>query len=672
MFGNSSLLQVSTAVRRMGNDATSMEEVATELVTYLRDYFVDKELGTSALPLVRCYVTQRRSQLEPALQDYALAAGVDAFADRDVVCLTLLATAGEKASWNDRRASVGHRAIPLPSVATLSRLPMVAQLVKQLGVDPQHLVEPDPALFRNLEERQYNVFFVQEAHDSPFIPDQDNFVIPYGIRSVLGFGGALPHGELFAVILFSSVSMPPTAVDTFAPVALSAKLSFLSLVGHRVFSDAPVLGNPSPEPGQDLTLLESRVGVLSQLLDVRANVVESEARRIEEELVEARRLHAEAAETSAALALSEARKTAILEGSLDCIIGMDAKGHITEFNRAAESTFGCSRTEVIGSALADLFIPAEMRERHRLGLRRLVTTGEGPILNRRIELSALRHDGTEFPVELTVTQVEGADPPLFSGYLRDITTSRQATAELAAGQERLAHIARTLQTSLLPPSLPTIDGFDLAAAYRAHGDGYEVGGDFYDVFELGDGKWGIALGDVCGKGSEAAAITALARYTLRAAAMRSGDPAEVLEILNEALYRQGSGRFCTVAYAVLDSTLGELLLSLGGHPPPLLSLPGGHVISLGTPGLLLGVFHDWHGTTDAIALNAGSSVLFYSDGVTEARSVSKFFGDERLKMALREGSGTIASEIVKKIETDVLTFADGLSDDFALLAIERR
>src|ERR1700685_4270679 len=126
MFGNSSLLQVSTAVRRMGNGATSMEQVASELVTYLRDHFVDKELGTPALPLVRCYVTQRRSQLEPTLQDYALAAGVDAFADRDVVCLTLLATAGEKASWNDRRASVGHRAIPLPSVETLSRLPMVA------------------------------------------------------------------------------------------------------------------------------------------------------------------------------------------------------------------------------------------------------------------------------------------------------------------------------------------------------------------------------------------------------------------------------------------------------------------------------------------------------------------------------------------------------------------
>lgn len=672
MFGNSSLLQVSTAVRRMGNDATSMEQVATELVAYLRDYFVDKELGTSALPLVRCYVTQRRSQLEPALQDYALAAGVDAFADRDVVCLTLLATAGEKPSWNDRRASVGHRAIPLPSVETLARLPMVAQLVEQLGVDPQHLVEPDPALLRDLEERQYNVFFVQEARDSPFIPDQDNFVIPYGIRSVLGFGGVLPQGELFAVILFSSVSMPQTAVDTFAPVALSAKLSFLSLGGHRVFADAPVLGNPSPDPGPDLTLLESRVGVLSQLLDVRANVVESEAKRLEDELVEARRLHAEAAEASAALAMSEARKTAILEGSLDCIIGMDAGGHITEFNRAAESTFGCSRTEVIGSALADLFIPADMRERHRLGVHRLVTTGEGPILNRRIELSALRHDGTEFPVELTVTQVEGADPPLFSGYLRDITASRQAISELAAGRERLAHIARTLQTSLLPPSLPPITGFDLAAAYRAHGDGYEVGGDFYDVFELGGGIWGIALGDVCGKGSEAAAITALARYTLRAAAMRSTDPSEVLEILNQALYRQSTGRFCTVAYAVLDSSSGELSLSLGGHPHPLLSAPGVPATPLGTPGPLLGVFPEWEGTTDAVEFDVGTAVLFYSDGVTEARGPTEFFGDARLKSALSESAEATASEIVSKIETDVLAFADGLSDDFALLAIERR
>ena len=144
------------------------------------------------------------------------------------------------------------------------------------------------------------------------------------------------------MILFSSVSMPPTAVDTFAPVALSAKLSFLSLGGHRVFADGPVLGNPSPDPGQDLaSLLESRVGVLSQLLDVRANVVESEARRLEDELVEARRLHAEAAEASVALALSEARKTAILEGSWIASSAW-SQGQITEFNRAAESTFGCS------------------------------------------------------------------------------------------------------------------------------------------------------------------------------------------------------------------------------------------------------------------------------------------------------------------------------------------
>src|SRR5262249_59724400 len=112
-------------------------------------------------------------------------------------------------------------------------------------------------------------------------------------------------------------------------------------------------------------------------------------------------------------------------------------------------------------------------------------------------------------------------------------------------------IAGTLQRSLLPPSLPEIPGVAVAARFRPAGAGDEVGGDFYDIFEMGRGRWGIVVGDVCGKGAAAATVTALARYTLRATAIHGHDPKEILGVLNEALLRHGPDqRFCTVAFAV--------------------------------------------------------------------------------------------------------------------------
>jgi len=666
-FGLSGLLQCSTALRRIGEGASSMEEVASAVVGYLRGHFVDKETGRPALALARFYVTQRSSDLEPELQDFARAVAPDAFAERDVVCLTLVATAGEEPAWNDRRSSVAHKAIALPSVEALRRSPMVAQLVEQLGLDPRHVIEPDPALFHDLDERTYNVFFVPEARDSPSVPAQEGFVIPYGIRSVVGFGGVLPDGALFAVVLFSTVPVPPTTIDAFAAVALSVKVAVLPHVG-RVFADRPA---PERRDDADRALLESRNTTLGQLLDVRARVVEQEAARLEQAAAEADDRATELDASRAALALSEARKTAIVEGALDCVIGMDSHGRITDFNQAAETTFGYGREEVVGELLADVMIPTTLRERHRLGLAKLLATGEGPILGRRLEVNALHRDGTEFPVELTVSRIADADPPLFTGYVRDMTSIRRAEAELIAGRERLAHIVRTLQTSLLPPALPEIDGVELAAAFRALGEGYDVGGDFYDAFELSDGRWALSLGDVCGKGSEAAVVTALARYTLRAASMRSRDPAAVLNTLNEAILRQYPTQFCTAVYATLEPSSGAVHLALGGHPHPLLLSADGRVTTVGTTSPLLGVLEGWQGTSEVVTLAPGDTLFLYSDGVTEARSGPDFFGDDRLADTVRGAAGLRAAPAVALIESAVLAFAGELNDDLAVLAVQR-
>jgi len=649
-----------------------MEEVASAVVTYLRGHFNDPVTGEPALPLVRFYVTRRTDELEPALQDIARAAGTDARVGGDIPCLALLGTAGEEPSWNDRRASVAHQAIPLPSVAALRRSPMVAQLVEQLGLDPRHILEPDPELFRDLEERAYNVFFVPVARDSPHVPDQDGFVVPYGIRSVLGFGGVLPDGALFAVVLFSTVPIPASTLDAFAAVALSVKVALLAHVGGAVFAGQPApTRSADAEAAMDRLLRASATTALSQLLDMRAGVVDGEARRLESQVAEAEARATELAASQAALALSEARMISIVEGAPDCVIGMDSLGRITGFNRAAEATFGYRRHEVVGQLLADLIIPASMRERHRRGLAELLATGDGPILNRRIEVSALRRDGSEFPVELTVTRVTAGDPPIFSGFVRDITSTRQTAADLAGSLERLAHIARTLQTSLLPPVLPEIEGIELAAAFQAVGDGYEVGGDFYDAFELSDGTWALTLGDVCGKGSEAAVLTALARYTLRAAAMRSRDPAAVLGVLNEAIHRQHPDQFCTAVYATLDPVTGTVELAVGGHPHPLVLTAAGQVTAVGTSSPLLGPYETWEGSTDIITLGPGDMLVFYSDGVSEARSGRGFFGDDRLAATLRTATGLPAAAAVRLLETNALSFAGQLNDDLAVLAARR-
>ena len=121
------------------------------------------------------------------------------------------------------------------------------------------------------------------------------------------------------------------------------------------------------------------------------------------------------------LRASEARKSAILETALDCIITMDHEGKVVEFNPAAEKTFGYSRAEVVGQELADFIIPPSLRERHRTGMAHYLATGEGPVLGKRLELPALRADGSEFPVELAITRISTEGPPLFTAYLRDIT-----------------------------------------------------------------------------------------------------------------------------------------------------------------------------------------------------------------------------------------------------------
>jgi sigma-B regulation protein RsbU (phosphoserine phosphatase) len=654
-----------------------MEEAAGAVVQYLRANFVDKDTGEPSVSLARFYKTLPFERLDPELQAAAVAAATEPGGVHGglhgVPCLTLLGTAGEEPAWNDRRASRGHRAIPLPSPEAVARLPMVAQLITELGLDPAEVVSGVPASYPDLDRRGYRVFYVADALDSPYVPAQNEFVVPYGIRSVLGFGGTLPSGAMFAVVVFSNTPIPEETADAFAVVALSVKVAVLPFVEHRTFdSDPPsLITDPAAEADRALRVAQSQVDALQQLIEVRERAVAEQSGRLSVALEEAHNRAEQLAVSRAELAASEARKAAIVSGALDCIISIDAAGRVLEFNPAAEATFGFTRDEAIGHDLAELILPHAMRARHDRGLRHNIATGEGPILNRRIEVTAVRRDGTELPVELTVTPVAGVDPPVFTGYLRDITERREAEAELLTSRERLAHIAHTLQASLLPPLLPEIPGVELASLYRPAGEGNEVGGDFYDVFELTDTRWALVLGDVCGKGPEAAAVTALARYTLRASAIRNPrKPATVLSELHEAMSRQRPDSFCTVAYAVVQPDRRHVDLVLGGHPPALLVRPDGTVERIGGRGPMIGLVERWSARSEAVRLREGDTVVLYSDGVTEARRGRELFGDERLRGAVSEAIGGTAADIVRAIEAAVLRFSSELSDDVAVLAAQ--
>lgn len=664
---------------------------------------------------------------------------------------------------------------------------------------------------------------------------------------------------------------------------------------------------------------------------------------------------------------SDARKTAVVQAAVDCIITMDHEGRVVEFNPAAEQTFGYSSDDAVGRELAELIIPPDLRERHREGLSRYLAGGDGNILNRRVELRGMHKDGSEFPIELNVTTI-AVEPPLFTGYLRDISEQRTVAElrerlaaivessedailskdrnaiitswnlgaqalygytpeeaigmpverlvpqrrhgeelrilnQILAGQrvehyetervckdghevnvslmispirsangeitgasviarditeeklieaqqartsflsethallgssldyneilnnlahlvvpnvadwcaidmlrpdgslERVArahvdpekeqkaleletrfplhsspdrgqlravqnrqaelfpeipeelvdataineehrelleslalksvmivplvahdralgvivfgavhgsrvftgedlgfakeladraaiavdnarlygersYVASTLQQALLPENLPDVPGVELAARYCAAGEGNEVGGDFYDIYRAGESTWAVAIGDVRGKGPRAAAVTALTRYTLRAASLSETVPSKILATLNEAMLRQRSDdRFCTVAYAAIQETdTGvNMKLGVGGHPLPLLLRNDGTVERAGMPGTVIGLVDDPDIVDVELDLDPGESLVFFTDGVPEARSPAGLFGEERLMELVSRCAGLDAAELAERIEQEVLEFqAHANSDDLAILVLRVR
>lgn len=360
------------------------------------------------------------------------------------------------------------------------------------------------------------------------------------------------------------------------------------------------------------------------------------------------------------LGLSAIGRNVVVERMRDGMILVDAYGRIVDVNEAATHILGRPSERLLGVGIAQ--VVAE----------RAAVVDESPeyadVAVSLTDPSGVHHDYEVTRGPLTDSRGHSAGELLL---LRDVTERKRAERQTLRLLEERSRVARVLQDSLLPAVLPPSPGMELAARYRPAGDGGEVGGDFYDVFPLADGRWAMILGDVSGKGAEAAAMTALVRYTVRALASEPHTPREMLSRLSAAMLRQTADEhYCSAVYLIVEphAAGARVVLALGGHPYPLLVRQGGHGEYVGEPGLVLGALdgpdlHDVH-----LDLGLGDLLCLYTDGVTEARRGRELFDDERLARCVGSLAPQSAEEVASGLEQEVVQFSETQRrDDIAIV-----
>ncbi|MFF9455861.1 PP2C family protein-serine/threonine phosphatase [Streptomyces flaveolus] len=294
--------------------------------------------------------------------------------------------------------------------------------------------------------------------------------------------------------------------------------------------------------------------------------------------------------------------------------------------------------------------------------------------------SAVKRGGTGEPLLIRTTVFDARDRRAYEEeLLRARKAAEEARKEAEADRARLQDALAVLQQSLLPATLTPVPGMEAAVHYRAASPD-RLGGDFYDLFPLDGRRFAFFLGDVCGKGPQAAAVTSLTRYTLRAAALHDPEPVSALTTLNKVLherYTGGDPRYCTVIYGILDTdpATGRVTVRIasGGHPPAVVLRADGTAEFLPTPGgLLVGVLPDAAFATATTVLGHGDTLLLYTDGLTEARTGddrAMLFGDDALLEFATRQAGRSPQAVIQALTGLLDDFGDGLDDDTALLAL---
>jgi hypothetical protein len=236
-FTMADMVRCGGALRHLAAESDSMEEAAQNVTRFLYEHLLDKTSNGRECVLVRFFKTHAYGGLSGELRRFADSMAAGASLREDTKCLVLLGTSGDEPQWNLRRRSVAHQAIPLASEAVVEQSPMISQLIRQLGLTTAGFLHTTPEIIKDPDQKSFGVFHVPEAANSPCVPAQKDFVAPYGIASVLGFGGILPDGNLFAVIIFARVPTSPPVAEMFRTMALNLKLGLLSLLDKPAFAE---------------------------------------------------------------------------------------------------------------------------------------------------------------------------------------------------------------------------------------------------------------------------------------------------------------------------------------------------------------------------------------------------------------------------------------------------
>ena len=358
----------------------------------------------------------------------------------------------------------------------------------------------------------------------------------------------------------------------------------------------------------------------------------------------------------------------VVDSMVDGVLVLDAFGRLVDVNPAGRRLLGPAGRHPVGRRLGELLpaldTPLEEREAGAAGPGQELRTGRGP--------EQRTHDVARQPLTDPLGRPAGE-----LVVLRDITERVRADARVQELLREQSRVAAALQVSLTPRQLPEVPEAEVSSRYEPAGDGREIGGDFYDVFPLDDQTWGIVLGDVSGKGAEAAAVTAQARYTLRALAHPQRPPSATLRDLNARMLNSADlERHCTLVYALArPGPHGtDLTLSLAGHHPPLVLRPGHGqpvVEPVGEPGTASGLLEDpeLHDVTTRLA--PGDMVCFFTDGLVEARQGPELFGSEGVTRVMLSDRAGSPEELAGALVDAARAFHQGpwLADDLAILVL---
>ncbi|GKS59260.1 hypothetical protein YTPLAS18_27870 [Nitrospira sp.] len=430
-FSLRDMTECGAVLRTLGTGAADLPDAMQRVAQYLFTHLRGRVTSSEQCVLVRGFATRPFGEL-PAT-DRALAQSALGRPPRSpaMKCLMLMGTAGARPEWNDRTQSRRYRAIPLISQQFVARFPMFAQLLKQLGVELKPTLQPDSDLLLDWEEEGHNVFYVPDAVGSPYVPVQEEFVCPHGVRSVLGFGGALSSGHLFVVILFATVRIPPETADHFRTLAMAVKLALLS---HDPKLDEAAAKTGPKRAGRSLKRpspvaegsMRTEAKVLHQLLSMHERTVIAHV--IQRDVAEAR--------------LERLRRDyeLLLTSVRDGLYGVDLEGNVTFLNPSASTMLGWPVVELIGRPMHALIhycradrtaYPSDECPVYR-------TLREG-VAHSSAEEVYWRRDGTCFPVEYASTPIlDRGDIVGAVVTFRDITERRRAEEVLRKTEQRFA------------------------------------------------------------------------------------------------------------------------------------------------------------------------------------------------------------------------------------------